>query len=252
MNELFQQFKTDLSKVDSRAAFALVYAAVGLTCNFYLKNLDNASTVLGWLGLERSADLITTSSGNNLPSLAYWVGLVTTFYFVFPALAIKYCFRRSLSDHGLNFDIERDFWKLYAACAIVMVPLVYLMSQTAGFAAKYPFFKVYDNSPYLSTAFFAWEAIYFVQFFGLEFFFRGFLINSLKPAIGIYSIFAMMVPYCMIHFGKPPAETFAAIFAGIFLGWLAYRNGNIWLGLLLHCTVAFLMDIMALFNKGLL
>jgi membrane protease YdiL (CAAX protease family) len=56
----------------------------------------------------------------------------------------------------------------------------------------------------------------------------------------------------MIHFGKPPAETVAAVFAGIFLGWLAYRNGSIWLGLALHCTVAFSMDILALYNKGLL
>jgi membrane protease YdiL (CAAX protease family) len=62
----------------------------------------------------------------------------------------------------------------------------------------------------------------------------------------------MTVPYCMIHFGKPPAEAFAAIGAGLVLGWLSYRHGNIWMGLLLHCTVAFSMDIMALYNNGLL
>jgi membrane protease YdiL (CAAX protease family) len=56
----------------------------------------------------------------------------------------------------------------------------------------------------------------------------------------------------MIHFGKPPAETLSAIAAGIFLGWLSYKNGSIWLGLILHCTVAFSMDIFALYNKGLL
>jgi membrane protease YdiL (CAAX protease family) len=97
-----------------------------------------------------------------------------------------------------------------------------------------------------------WELIYFVQFFGLEFFFRGFLVHSLKPALGKYAIFVMTVPYCMIHFGKPPAETFAAIFAGVFLGWLSYRSGSILLGLILHCAVAFAMDILALNNKGLL
>jgi membrane protease YdiL (CAAX protease family) len=91
-----------------------------------------------------------------------------------------------------------------------------------------------------------------VQFFGLEFFFRGFLLHSLKPSLGTYSIFVMMVPYCMIHWGKPMPEAFAAIFAGLFLGWLSYHNGNIWMGLVLHCTVAFSMDVMALFNKGLL
>jgi membrane protease YdiL (CAAX protease family) len=91
-----------------------------------------------------------------------------------------------------------------------------------------------------------------LQFFGLEFFFRGFLLHSLKPSLGIYSIFVMTVPYCMIHFAKPLPETFAAIFAGIFLGWLSYRNGNIWMGFVLHCFVALSMDVMALLNKGLL
>jgi len=56
----------------------------------------------------------------------------------------------------------------------------------------------------------------------------------------------------MIHFQKPMAECFAAIMAGIFLGWISYRNGTIWLGLVLHCTVAFSMDLFALNNKGLL
>lgn len=76
--------------------------------------------------------------------------------------------------------------------------------------------------------------------------------QSLKPSLGFYSIFVMTVPYCMIHFGKPMTESFAAIFAGIFLGWLSYKNNNIWLGLLLHCTVALTMDVLALHHKGLL
>jgi hypothetical protein len=59
-------------------------------------------------------------------------------------------------------------------------------------------------------------------------------------------------PYTMIHFQKPMPEAFAAIFAGVFLGWLSFKNGNIWMGLVLHCTVAFSMDILALYNKGLL
>jgi len=133
-----------------------------------------------------------------------------------------------------------------------MLPLVYLMSLTAGFAAKYPFLKVYNGDPYLSTTLLVWELVYFLQFFGLEFFFRGFMVHSLKPSLGFYSIFAMTVPYTMIHFQKPMAETFAAVIAGLFLGWISYRNGTIWLGLVLHCSVAFSMDILALWNKGIL
>ena len=44
----------------------------------------------------------------------------------------------------------------------------------------------------------------------------------------------------------------AAIIAGIFLGWLSYRSGSILLGLILHCTVAVSMDVLALSHKGLL
>ena len=50
----------------------------------------------------------------------------------------------------------------------------------------------------------------------------------------------------------PGVGAFAAVMAGLFLGWLSYKNGTIWLGLVLHCTVAFSMDILALHHKGLL
>jgi membrane protease YdiL (CAAX protease family) len=126
------------------------------------------------------------------------------------------------------------------------------MSLTEGFAAKYPFLHIYNGEPYLGGTLIAWELIYFLQFVGLEFFFRGFLVHSLKPSLGLYSIFVMTVPYCMIHFSKPVPETFSAIAAGIFLGWLSYKNGSIWLGLILHLTVALSMDLFALNAKGLL
>ena len=204
------------------------------------------------IGLRSVSNNIEQTGVSNLALLGYWVTVSVFFYFVIPVVVLKLILKKRLSDYGLKFSIERGFWKLLFQCVAVMLPLVYLMSLTPGFAAKYPFLKIYDGSPYPSSTLIIWELIYFVQFFGLEFFFRGFLLHSLKPSIGIYTIFVMMVPYCMIHWGKPLPETFAAIFAGIFLGWLSYRNGNIWMGLILHCTVAFSMDVMALFNKGLL
>lgn len=230
----------------------MVYTAAGLASIFYLKNQDAVAAGLAGTRLEPLGRAITDTSVNNLPALGWWVAVVTVFYFVIPAAIIRFAWKMRLADFGLNFRFEPGFWKLYVACAGLMLPLVYWMSTTSGFAAKYPFFKIFDGGPYLGQAFVIWELIYFVQFFGLEFFFRGFLLHSLKPALGVYSIFAMTVPYCMIHFGKPPAETFAAIMAGVFLGWLSYRNGNIWLGLLLHCTIAFSMDILALYHKEFL
>lgn len=252
MQDLFSRFKDDLYLVDRRAVFALTYTAAGLSCIFYLKQQDAVAAFLQDTPLSGFGEWISYSETSNLPALSWWVLVVTLFYFAVPAFAIRFVFGEKLSQYGLKFSIEDGFWKLFAACMTLMLPLIYLMSLTAGFSAKYPFLRIYDGEPYIGTTLLIWELLYFAQFFGLEFFFRGFLVHSLKPALGIYSIFAMTVPYCMIHFGKPPAETFAAIAAGIFLGWLSYRNGNIWLGLLLHCSVAFSMDLMALYNKGLL
>ena len=245
MFEILSKIRSDIETLDRRALTALIYTAAGLAGVFYLKQSEAAEAFFGSTSFTQPTD-------NNLPLLSWWVAVVTVFYFVIPAAIIKFHWKADLKDFGLRFAIEPGFWKLLAGCVALMLPLTYLMSLTAGFAAKYPFLHIFNGEPYIGRTLLIWELIYFLQFFGLEFFFRGFLVHSLKPTLGLYSIFAMTVPYCMIHFGKPPAETLAAIAAGIFLGWLSYRNGSIWIGLILHCTVAFSMDILALMNKGLL
>ncbi|HEX8737528.1 MAG TPA: CPBP family intramembrane glutamic endopeptidase [Pyrinomonadaceae bacterium] len=252
MREIYKAIEEDFSVLDRHALAAMVYTAIGLTCIFYLGNAQKFVDLLNQTRLAGSADFFISNAENNLPSLAFWIFVVVLFYAVVPALGIKYVLKRDLKDYGLNLKIEKGFWKLYLQCAAVMLPLVYLVSLTDGFANKYPFLKVYNGEPYFGWTLFVWELLYFLQFFGLEFFFRGFLVHSLKRSLGFYSVFVMTVPYCMIHFGKPMTESFAAIFAGIFLGWLSYKNGSIWLGLLLHCTVAVTMDVLALHHKGLL
>ena len=252
MLEILQHIRRDISELDRRAVVALAYAAFGLTCIYYSKDTEAVARYLKGSELEWFGALITQSPDNNLAGLAWWVAVITVFYFLGPILIIRYVWDDDARDFGLKLRIEGGFWKLLAACISIMLPLVYLMSLTAGFAAKYPFLRIFNGEPYIGRTLLFWELIYFVQFFGLEFFFRGFLVHSLKRSLGLYSIFVMTVPYCMIHFGKPPAETLSAIAAGIFLGWLSYKNGSIWLGLILHCTVAFSMDIFALYNKGLL
>ena len=252
MRDLLNRVATDFSLLDRKAIFALVYAAAGLTGIFYLKNPENVAAFLSGTRFEDFGNIIARSPENNLPALGWWVSVVSLFYFLIPAVVIKFIYREELSNYGLKLRREPGFGKLFFSVMAAVLPPVYLMSLTESFTSKYPFLKIYDGEPYIGTTLLIWELMYFLQFFGLEFFFRGFLVHSLKPALGIYSIFAMTVPYCMIHFGKPPAETLAAIAGGIFLGWLSYRNGNIWLGLLLHCSVAFSMDALALYNKGLL
>ena len=252
MFELIPRIRDDFAGLDRRIVFALVYAAIGLTCINFLKDPAYLEVLLRHTPLAAVGQQAVYSASNNLYGLIWWVAISMTFYFVIPALWVKFVQKRPLSEIGVAARIEPGFLKLLALCIVIMLPLVYWMSLTNGFSSKYPFLHVYNGDPYLSTTLLIWELVYFFQFFGLEFFFRGFLVHSMKPAIGAYSILAMTVPYTMIHFQKPMPEAFAAIFAGLFLGWISFRNGTIWLGLVLHCTVAFSMDILALYNKGLL
>lgn len=252
MLEILDHIKDDIAKLDRKAVFALVYTAFGLSSIYYLKPPNVPGTIFESTPFSGFGHWVADTTSNNLPGLSWWAIVVSIFYFVLPVLVIKLSWRERLADYGLNLNIEKDFAKLLGVTIAIMLPIVYLMSLTEGFASKYPFLQIYNGEPYLGRTLLIWELLYFVQFFGLEFFFRGFLVHALKPSLGLYSIFAMTVPYCMIHFGKPPAETMAAIAAGIFLGWLSYKNGNIWLGLILHCAVAFSMDILALYAKGLL
>jgi membrane protease YdiL (CAAX protease family) len=68
--------------------------------------------------------------------------------------------------------------------------------------------------------------------------------------MGAYAIFVMVVPYCMIHFGKPFLECFAAIIAGVVLGTLSLRTRSIWCGAMIHMSVAITMDVAALAQTG--
>jgi len=75
----------------------------------------------------------------------------------------------------------------------------------------------------------------------------------LRPTLGLYAIFVMMVPYVLIHaFGKPFGETLGAILTGLVLGALAMATRSIWFGYLIHVSVALTMDVLALAHKGVI
>jgi len=83
---------------------------------------------------------------------------------------------------------------------------------------------------------------------GEEIFFRGFWLRAMR-AFGAGAIWSMVVPYCMIHYGKPYLEACAAVVAGVVLGSLAMRTRSIYAGFLVHGTVAILMDVLALYRR---
>ena len=87
-----------------------------------------------------------------------------------------------------------------------------IASRSESFQLAYPFYKWANRSAF---NFWVWQGLYATQFAALEFFFRGFMLAGLRKSFGPGAVFVMVVPYCMIHFGKPLPETLGAIVAGI-------------------------------------
>ncbi len=155
----------------------------------------------------------------------------------------------SLLDMGLRGRGFFTHWKLYALFLVVVAGAMVIVARSPDFGTYYPFYKNASRSWWDVLL---WESMYFAQFFALEFFFRGWLLAVLKPRMGSAAIFVMVVPYCMIHFGKPYLEVGGAIVAGIALGSLAMKTKSIFQGFLLHVTIALSMDLLALSHRNAL
>lgn len=175
-----------------------------------------------------------------------WAFGCSFFYFVLPAIVVKVVFRERLRDHGLRVEgFLRHLW-IYALLFLPVGLLVWAVSYSEAFQSRYPFY----GQPLAVADFLVWELAYGLQFFSLEFFFRGFLLNGLRGRLGHHAIFLMVLPYMMIHFQKPFLETTGAIIAGTVLGTLALRTRTIWGGVAIHVAVAVSMDVAALLQKG--
>lgn len=262
------EYRTKVSggKIDRKIVWVAVISAISLVFIEYIGKVPgylNLIIFLKSIGVNGFADFLAShlispsyffsdfgmAENYQLNKLAYWISIVVIFYLVIPVLIIKLVFREKLSNYGLRIgNIKKDYG-IYIIMLVIMIPLVYWMSTTQSFQRRYPFYNMGQGEP-LYPNFWMWEALYFVQFIGVEFFFRGFMLHGSRRQLGFYSIFFMVIPYCMIHFGKPMAETFAAIVAGIALGILSLKSRSIVPGILIHYSVAIAMDFAALYQKG--
>lgn len=230
-SELYQ--RGNGTGADRKTIAVCMLTAVCLSMNFYL---------------PKTIEAVALDGNIQLSTLANWLLVLCTFYFVVPALVIKLFLKENLSDYGLKWKGAFKDYRIYLLMLGVMIPLVAFFSTTESFQAKYPFYNLRPGET-LYPNFWIWEGMYFLQFFALEFFFRGFMTHGLKHRFGFYSVFVMTIPYCMIHFGKPMPETLAAIAAGIVLGTLSLKSRSILLGVAIHYSVGLLMDLAALYHK---
>ncbi len=221
---------------DWRPIVILVTTAVVLTlCKYYGGNATFSELV----PFDRK---LHSRSDGDLMARAWWSGVRVVCYVVIPMLTIVLMPGERIRDYYVSFrGFIRHLW-IYVGLYLCVFPFVLFVSTQDSFQATYPFYKFANQS---IAHFLRWQLLYAAQFVALEFFFRGYMLKGLRHKFGYGAIFVMIVPYCMIHYPKPIAETLGAILAGIALGTLAMRTRSIWGGVFIHVGVALTMDWLA-------
>ncbi|RMG20360.1 MAG: CPBP family intramembrane metalloprotease [Deltaproteobacteria bacterium] len=174
----------------------------------------------------------------------YWFGASFVLYGLIPLGIVLLLPGERLRDYGIGLGAWRLGLKVTLLFAAVMVPLVFVVSRIEGlgFTRTYPL----DPDAVRSWTFFwvyePWYALYFVAW---EFLFRGFLLFGLARRIGTHAIWVQLIPFALMHAGKPELEAYGSIVAGVALGILALRTRSFWWGAFLHAGIAACMDLVS-------
>ncbi len=246
---------TDEQTLWLRAWTVIAVACICLLMVHYLKYSNNLRVFIplleGIFGVDNQAWYRTYARSEYRELIGYiWWGFWHLLCFiVIPMLTIKLILKQPLKAYGWQLGDVRQHWLGYVLLASPIMVFAIIASFGSDFSSHYPFYKQATRS---WSDLLLWECIYIMQFIGVEFFFRGFLVNGLRLQFGSLSVAVMCLPYLMLHFPKLWPESFGAILFGFFLGILAVRSKSIWGGVGVHVSIALTMDIAAMIQtKGL-
>ena len=194
-------------------------------------------------------DIIATAfPESRFEQLMVWIGGTIGCFMVIPAIAALLTGFR-MRELGVALEERRRALITIGVAGTAAVAIAAVASGGAGFTDMYPFWQP-SGRPGDWQRFAVFEAAYLLQFAAVEFMFRGVLIHSLKHRLGAWSILFALIPYIMLHFGKPPAEVLASAAGGLLLGYLSLTRGSILAGVVLHCIMALSMDMFSLWRQS--
>jgi len=169
-----------------------------------------------------------------------------------PLLLIRFVLGRRPSDYGYSCPPTFGLTWGYLLLFLAVLPFVVYASTLPSFLQRYPFCSeaIRDNRVALADLLIS-QSFYGLIFLSGESYWRGFVVFGLERRFGVAGILVMVIPYCMSHYGKPVAEAYASIVTGVVLGFLALKHRSFWLGVAVHWAVAILMDLLAMYRRGI-
>jgi membrane protease YdiL (CAAX protease family) len=229
---LWRELRDALSGIHIPGALAATVSTAALIVSHHHGNTGTYRRAFG--------GLIRGEMGAVAPYL-YWFSASVALYLLLPLIAAALTPGIKVRQTGIGLGDWRTGLAATAAVLLVFLPVVFVASRVPAFADHYPLCSGARNA---WSLFLVYELAYAAYFIAWEYMYRGYLLFSLEQSMGKMAVFAQMMPFAIIHFGKPEAETFGAIIAGIFLGLLALRTRSFWYGAIIHIAVAVTMDLL--------
>lgn len=160
--------------------------------------------------------------------------------FILPLLIIKFLLKEKLVSFGLKVGDYKTGLKYSLIFLAVMIPVIWFASSTSEFADTYPQVNEVKFSWYIFLIFEIGILLYMTAW---EFIWRGFMLFGLEVKFGFYAVLMQMIPFLILHNGKPAAETFGAIIGGLALGILALKTRSVLYCIIIHAGVMFSIDL---------
>jgi membrane protease YdiL (CAAX protease family) len=150
------------------------------------------------------------------------------YYAVFPVLVIIIVLRKNPLDFGLRPGDAR-VWGLYTGIVCLAAAAILYLSSFNTSLQNYYQMENFRLPVYFITS--------LVSLAASEFIYRGFLLFGLKEKFGEGSILLQMIPFALLHLGKPELETVSTLITGILFGYIAYRGKSYWPALIIHLFI---------------
>ncbi len=223
ISELRTLFR-ELGKVKFTTAFILITVPLICAVSYYMGSaIFFRKALSSYFAADRA-------------ELAYWAYIVRqwsrfAYEFALPLLLGCVFLRKRPRDFGVSLGDWKFGLSFTAIFCIVMLFGTWFASAQKSFIQYYP------TCPQVSTdwgKFWLFGASYFLYMTGWEFLWRGYMLFGLKDDFGYNAILIQMIPFTILHFGKPPIEAVSAVAGGIALGILAWRARSFWYAVLVH------------------
>ncbi len=150
------------------------------------------------------------------------------YYGVFPLAVILIILRKNPLDFGLRRGNPR-IWGFYTVVTCLIAAIILYASSFDTALQSY-----YRNADFNFLTYFLTSCL---SLAASEFMYRGFLLFGLKEKFKEGSILLQMIPFVLLHLGKPELETISTIITGVLFGWIAYRGKSYWPAFIIHLFI---------------